>query len=1129
MDLATIQIKVDTRQVKAANEDIKQLGTTGQMTSKKVNAANDDMAKSAKSTTSAFKLLGGAMAALGVGALVTNFARTVTESERLKGSLKTMTGSTEDAAFAFSELEKFASQTPFTLDQSVEGFIKLKALGLDPSERALRSYGNTSAAMGKDMMQMIEAVADASTGEFERLKEFGIKASKQGDDVSLTFQGVTTTIGNSSAEIQNYLLEIGETKFGTAMEDQMKALPGLLSNLSDNVSALFRKIGDVGGINIFAAAITGASSLILGITNNLEALTIGVGAALAGFVAFTIGSNATRILGGFKAMRVSVLALNTAIKANPIGLISAAIAVAAVAIISNFDKIKAAAERAAIRIQIGFEKLNIFLLEAVGGALNSIMDMFTGVQNRAVATMAAVAAAVKNPTDAFDTFNETYSTTLEGLQTGNTRTNIYSDSIARSRDRVDELNGKLASMNTEVSLADTNYQDADRSLSDYAIQIDESAVAANELAAETEAARTKTLELLGEISNETEALNMSNVEIAVRNNLQKAGVDATSELGEQIVAATEQLYAEKDAIESASAAAKQLEKDNAATQKAIEEETKRVAEEAAKAYEEMKTKISGFFMDLFENGRDAFDNIAKTFKNMILQMLADWAASKIADIMTGTFSGIGTSISGMFSGIFSSISSSIGSLASRAASVLTGGAIGGGAAAAGSAAAGSAIAAGTSTMAANAAIGAAATGGAAAAGSAAAAQSAIAAGTSSMAANAAAAAGGTAAGGGGIGATVAAGLSKAGAAISAGASKALALATGPVGLAVLGTAALAKILDSGGTPTSTAGLTMAKTGGMSDANIFQMEEFESGFAPLGFKQNATNEQAEASVKPLREIDAALTALTKEAGFDVNLGGHTFNGLGVEGSGPGTVLGTFVEEGKEKGTTIEKQMDNYAAEWVKAVGARNGISDQALNEIIGDGTASTIMDNVASEMGRIVLADKSRTLQDKVQTTGMDLVDLLTMNTGQDAVNAAAENATASVEAAEQAITSLTTGINTLTVSKSNDGITLTGSSNTINAQSSSNMGPEQYPQMGPIPGHRDGLNMVPYDGYVAELHAGERVQTAEQARASDSMADEMSGLRQSIEDVMIAVARNTSKLYRLNDRWDKNGLPPVRA
>lgn len=1028
MDLATIQIKVDTRQVKAANEDIKQLGTTGQMTSKKVNAANDDMAKSAKSTTSAFKLLGGAMAALGVGALVSNFASVVTESERLKGSLKTMTGSTEDAAFAFAELEKFASQTPFTLDQSVEGFIKLKALGLDPSERALRSYGNTSAAMGKDMMQMIEAVADASTGEFERLKEFGIKASKEGDRVSLTFQGMTTTIGNSSAEIQEYLLGIGETKFGSAMEDQMKALPGLLSNLSDNVSALFRKIGDVGGIKLFSTAISGASALIVGITNNLDILTTGVGAALAGFVAFTIGSNATRILGGFKAMQVAVLALNTAIRANPIGFIAAAIATAAVAIISNFDKIKRAAEKAAINIQIGFNKLNIFLLEAVGGALSKLSGMFTYMQNVAVATMTAVAAAVKNPTDAFNTFNETFDKTLAGLESGKTKTNIYADSIEDSKNRVDELNEQLAGMNTEVATAETGFENAGRSLSDYAIEVDKNAVAANELAQETEAAKTKALELLGAISNETEALHLSNLEIDIRNNLQKAGVDATSELGEQIIEATTQFHNEKQAILDASEAAKQLEKDNAATQKAIEEETKRVAEEAAKAYEEMKTKISGFFMDLFENGRDAFDNLAKTFKNMILQMLADWAASKIADIMTGTFSGIGTSISGMFSGIFSSISSSIGSLAARAASVLTGGAIGGGAAAAGSAAAGSAIAAGTSTMAANAA---------------------------------AAAAGGTAAGGaaaGGIGATISGALSSAGAAISGAAQSALAF-LGPGGIALAAGGALAAILDSGGTPTSTAGLTMAKTGGMSDANIFQMEEFESGFAPLGFKQNATNEQAEASVKPLREIDAALTALTKEAGFDVNLSGHTFSGLGVEGSGPGTVLGTFIEEGKEKGTTIEKQMDNYAAEWVKAVGARNGISDQALNEIIGDGSAATILDNVASEMGRIILSEQNSGVMGPASPTGMG---------GSDT---------------------------TLTI----DGR------------------------------HRDGLDMVPHDGYVAELHAGERVQTAEQARASDSVADEMSGLRQSIEDVMIAVARNTQKLYRLNDRWDKNGLPPVRA
>ena len=971
MDLATIQIKVDTRQVKAANEDIKHLGTTGQATSKKVNAANDDMAKSAKSTTSAFKLLGGAMAALGVGALVSNFARTVTESERLKGSLKTMTGSTEDAAFAFSELERFAAQTPFTLDQSVEGFIKLKALGLDPSERALRSYGNTSAAMGKDMMQMIEAVADASTGEFERLKEFGIKASKEGDRVSLTFQGMTTTIGNSSAEIQEYLLGIGETKFGTAMEDQMRALPGLLSNLSDNVSALFRKIGDVGGINLFAGAITAASAVVTGITNNLEVLTIGVGAALAGFVAFTIGSNATRILGGFKAMRVSVLALNTAIMANPIGLISAAIAAAAVAIIANWDSIKVAAERAGVNIQIAFEKVKIFLMESFIAALDSIIGMFTSVQNTAIATMAAVAAAVKNPTDAIDTFNTTFDTTLENLETGQSRTNVFANSIQSSKNRVDELNEQLAGMNTEVATAETGFENAGRSLSDYAIEVDKNAVAANELAAETEAAKTKALELLGAISNETEALYMSNLEIEIRNNLQKAGVDATSELGEQIIAATTELHNEKQAMIDASAAAKQLEIDNNAAQKAIEEEAKRVAEEAAKAYEEMKTKISGFFMDLFENGRDAFDNLAKTFKNMILQMIADWAASKIAELITGTFSGIGTSISGIFSGIVSSIGASISGLASSAASVLSS-LVGGG----GAAAAQTAIAAGTSTMAANAALGAstvaaggtaaattaattaAATTAATTAAAAAAAQSSIAAGTSTMAANAAAAAASTGA-------------------------------------------------ATGGTAATTA-TTAAAGGGNAITSALKSFGPAAIFAYLAFKWdifglNRPNYPTFAELPPAVQAEQMLEAFN--ASMPMSLVGPDMEETeGMAGFEPAILIDLY--------RRIEGQLGE-------------------------DGTDTL----------------------EKIQNHPLLQTSLYDMTHGS----------------------------------------------------------------------FRSGLDFVPHDGFVAELHAGERVQTAEQARSSDSMADQISGLRQSVEEVMIAVARNTGKLYRLNDRWDKNGLPPVRA
>jgi hypothetical protein len=314
---------------------------------------------------------------------------------------------------------------------------------------------------------------------------------------------------------------------------------------------------------------------------------------------------------------------------------------------------------------------------------------------------------------------------------------------------------------------------------------------------------------------------------------------------------------------------------------------------------------------------------------------------------------------------------------------------------------------------------------------------------------------------------------------------------------------------------------MAKTGGMSDANIFQMSAFDSGFAPLGFKQNATNAQAETAISPLRALDSALTSITKEAGFSVNLSGHTFSGLGVEGSGSGTILGSFVEEGKMKGESIENQMNRYATEWIKAVGARNNITSADISSIIGDGTApgivaraqavldaqaasaATVNANNMGPMADSAIASSMGPQQQTIGETGLTEEELRNLSDTQVG-NLIADGKFSVFQAAnfyQDRYPGLT--VNDVKASMAAMGLT--------------------------IPSHRDGLNMVPYDGYVAELHAGERVQTADQARASDNVAEEMSGLRQSIEDVMIAVARNTQKLYRLNDRWDKNGLPPVRA
>lgn len=214
----------------------------------------------------------GAFAGITVGSTITKLAETQRQFDVLNASLVTVTGSAGRAAIEFEWIKEFAATTPFDLAQVTNAFIKMKALGLDASMEALRSYGNTASAMGKDLNQMIEAVADAATGEFERLRDFGIRASRQGDQVTFTFQGISKTIRNSSQEITKYLSDIGNNQFASATAERAKTLDGALSNLGDTWDELFLTINEAGVGQVIYDSVKLATTGIEQLIANLKVL-----------------------------------------------------------------------------------------------------------------------------------------------------------------------------------------------------------------------------------------------------------------------------------------------------------------------------------------------------------------------------------------------------------------------------------------------------------------------------------------------------------------------------------------------------------------------------------------------------------------------------------------------------------------------------------------------------------------------------------------------------------------------------------------------------------------------------------------------------------------------------------------
>lgn len=271
-DTASLDVKVTSTGVTKANAELEKLAENA----KKAERATDQLDDNTELASKRFALMGAAVGTVAVAlgaAFLTKLTTTAATFQTLRASLEVATGSANEASLAFIRIQEFAARTPFSVESATEAFIKLRNFGLDPSERALTAYGNTASAMGKQLNQMIEAVADAATFQFERLKEFGIKAQQQGDKVIFTFRGVQTEVAKDAGKIEEYLIRLGETNFAGQMEKQSATMAGALSNLGDSWDRLFNSISESGIGDAIESTLRKATSALDFTTKGIERLS----------------------------------------------------------------------------------------------------------------------------------------------------------------------------------------------------------------------------------------------------------------------------------------------------------------------------------------------------------------------------------------------------------------------------------------------------------------------------------------------------------------------------------------------------------------------------------------------------------------------------------------------------------------------------------------------------------------------------------------------------------------------------------------------------------------------------------------------------------------------------------------
>lgn len=210
------------------------------------------------------KVAAGALAAFSFASLGADIIQITSKFQKFQAVLTNTLGSRSAALGSMKDIQDFAAKTPFSVDELTGSFVKLVNQGFKPTNEEMRKLGDLAASQGKGFDQLTEAIIDAQTGEFERLKEFGIRAKKEGDNVTFTFKDVKTQVDFTGESIRDYVLSLGDAVgVSGSMASISTTLGGKLSNLGDNLDQIGVAIGSrtsgiVGGFLDWANVALGA-------------------------------------------------------------------------------------------------------------------------------------------------------------------------------------------------------------------------------------------------------------------------------------------------------------------------------------------------------------------------------------------------------------------------------------------------------------------------------------------------------------------------------------------------------------------------------------------------------------------------------------------------------------------------------------------------------------------------------------------------------------------------------------------------------------------------------------------------------------------------------------------------------
>lgn len=135
--------------------------------------------------------------------------------EVFQKQLEMVTGSAGKASQALGAIRDFARTSPLETEDVVQSYVRLRAVGIDPTMKQMRTLGGVAVLMNMKMGDMLNSFIGYNK---RTLRSLGIEIDRTGKQAVLQSGGIKKVVDKDSASIRQALLEIWEQRFPNAIE-----------------------------------------------------------------------------------------------------------------------------------------------------------------------------------------------------------------------------------------------------------------------------------------------------------------------------------------------------------------------------------------------------------------------------------------------------------------------------------------------------------------------------------------------------------------------------------------------------------------------------------------------------------------------------------------------------------------------------------------------------------------------------------------------------------------------------------------------------------------------------------------------------------------------------------------------